>query len=372
MPFDKDGYINNLDNINFALQVGGVKLISYSPTTHLLTIFHRMHEAQYVLTQQRCLSMLDAESVHVGMRVLRAMDSLAHRSMDCDLRTNLRLHGGKCLALQLHLFPSVDEEGRITKYSGICRDTTDIKHTELLLQQETIKAHEVEQVKSQFLHNMCYEIRTPLNAVVGFAEKFEQEHTREDEELYIQEIKDKSAHLLRLINDILFLSRLDAHMITIIPQPTDFAMTFEAHCQAGWGAHKQQGVNYVVKNRYDQLVVDIDDAHVGHVIELIAAACAMYTPHGSVKARYEYIGGKLIIVFDDTGIGIDPETLSHIFDRFNTKTDHKSSGLGMAICQELTHQMGGTIDINSEVGKGTSVWITIPCNASVVEHKKDQ
>ena len=363
----------HVDNINFALKVGGVRLISYSPTTHLLTIFHRMHEAQYVLTQQRCLSMLDAESVHAGMRMLRAMDSLAYRSMDCDLRTNLRLPDGKRLTLQLHLFPSVDEQGCITKYSGICRDTTDIKHTEQLLQQETIKAQEVEQVKSQFLHNMCYEIRTPLNTVVAFAEKFEQEHKPEDEELYIQEIKDKSAHLLQLINDILFLSRLDAHMITITPQPIDFAMTFEAHCQAGWGAHKQQGVNYVVKNKYDQLVVDIDDTNLGHVIELIAAASAMYTPHGSVKARYEHIGGKLIIVFDDTGVGIDPETLSHIFDRFNMMTGQsKSSGLGMAICQELTHQMGGTIEINSEVGKGTSVWITIPCNASVVEHKKEQ
>ena len=362
----------HVENINLAMQVGGVRMVTYQPKTHMLAINHRMHEAQYVLTQQRCLQLTDLESQRQVMRIFRAMDRRADMSLDCNVKTTLRLPDGKRLCLQIRLYPTRDENGFITRYTGICRDTSEMMHTEMLLKEETEKAQEVEQVKNKFLHNMCYEIRTPLNIVVGFAEMFEKEHSPEEEDVYIQEIKENSAYLLNLINDILFLSRLDAKMVEINVQPTDFSQTFEGHCHMGWAHKQREGVSYSVDNQYSQLVVNIDDANVGRIINQVITNAVEHTETGYVRARYNYIGGKLIIVIEDSGSGINPKTLEHIFERFNGTTgSNQRTGLGMPICKELVTQLGGTIDISSEVGRGTSVWITIPCEAITVEHKAD-
>ena len=105
------------------------------------------------------------------------------------------------------------------EYFGMLRDVSDLKYTEKELEKESIKAQEVEEVKNAFLRNMSYEIRTPLNTVVGFAELFQMEHSTADESIFIEEIKDNSRSLLKLINSI----RLDAQMIEIKTQTTDFA-----------------------------------------------------------------------------------------------------------------------------------------------------
>ena len=363
---------DHVDNINFALQVGGVRLVSYSPATHMLTINHRMHEAQYVLTQQRCLQMVAPESQRQVMRLIRAMDRCTNSPMTCDVQTGLRLKDGKMLCMSLQLFPECDEAGNVVAYTGICRDTTEMTYTENLLKLETAKAQEVEQVKNKFLHNMCYEIRTPLNTVVKYAEMFEQEHSPEEEEFFSQQIKDNSSYLLNLINDILFLSRLDAHMVEINKQPCDFSKTFEGHCQIGWANKQKEGVSYIVENHFNELVVDIDDMNLGRVIEQIAANAAEHTTSGYVHTRYEYIGGKLTISVDDTGEGIPSDTLKHIFERFNvSSTKNHGTGLGLPICKELTTQLGGTIDITSEADKGTTVWVSIPCTATVIDRKKE-
>ena len=363
---------DHINNINYALQVGGVRMVTYSPQTHQLTINHRMHEAQYVLTQQRCLALTDDSCLRQVMRSFRTMDRRLNIPVACEVRSTLRLPGGKYLWLHMQLFPKVEDDGTVTEYRGICRDATEIKHTELMLQQETEKAQEVEQVKNKFLHNMCYEIRTPLDTVVKNAEQFELEHSPEQEEQFIRDIKDNASYLLNLINDILFLSRLDARMVEINVEPIDFAKTFESRCEQGWSNGRHEGVKYVVENQYEKLVVKIDETNVGRIIQQVIENSVKYTKLGTVRARYEYIGGRLIIVIEDTGEGIAADKLPHIFERFNDSLDNmEGTGLGLPICKELVTQLGGTIDVNSERGKGTSVWVTIPCEAIAIEHKKD-
>ncbi len=364
-----DNYVNN---INYTMQVGGVRTITYLPDTHTLTINHRMHEAQYVLTQQRCLDLVDPLSMRQAMRLFRAMDRRKNMPMESEIKTSLRIKGNKRVWLLVQLFPVFGDNGIIKEYYGICRDTTEIKFTERMLKQETEKAQEVEHLKNKFLHNMCYEIRTPLDVVVENAERFEHDHKPEEEAAFIDTIKTNSAYLLNLINDILFLSRLDAQMVEFSPLPCDFSKTFESHCQSGWNNFRKEGVSYTVENHYESLVVDIDDINVGRIIEQVVQNAAEHTDSGYVRARYEYIGGKLIVVVDDTGSGIEPDVLEHIFERFNTTASkNHRTGLGMPICKELATQMGGTIDVKSEPGKGTNVWITIPCEATVAERRKD-
>ena len=356
-----------VDNINYVLNASGVRIAEYSPDNHTMIIYRALNEVQLKLTQTRCMTLVDDKSKKTAMRMLNNMDNRVNSIIDMQVKTTLRLHG-MSFYIRLRFVPITDESGKVVNYYGMCRDISEVRNTQRLLEIETAHAQEVEDLKNSFLRNMSYEIRTPLTSVVGFADLLEQEHNPDDEPLFIEEIKSNSAYLLRLINDILFLSRLDAHMIEINKQPIDFAQTFEGHCQIGWGNNMKPTVNYIVENPYEQLIVDIDDTNMGRIIEQITANAAQYTKQGTVRARYDYVGGKLMIAIDDTGVGMSAETLSHIYERFSSG-NHEGTGLGLPICKQLAEQMGGTIELSSEVGKGTTVWITMPCTAIKFDRK---
>lgn len=246
----------------------------------------------------------------------------------------------------------------------MCRDISELKEMEDRLVRETLRAQEVETVKNAFLHNMSFEIRTPLNAVVGFAELFQLEHSQEDESIFINEIKDNSAKLLKLINDILFLSRLDADMITMKTTHVDFTKSIESICDAAWANDKKPGVEYIVKKPFRKLVLDIDEFNLGIIIDKIITNAVQHTTQGRILVRYDFLGDELIVAVDDTGDGIPEDILKHIFERFVTGGGSSTrAGLGLSICHDLIRHLGGTINIKSDLGKGTSVWFTLPCRA---------
>ena len=356
-----------IKNIDYVLQNGNLRIVTYSPDNHILTIYSEIDHVQHTLTQARTIELTDEEYEKKAQRLLNAMDNLTAASIKTTVKTSLRIHN-KSLYLHLSFIPIFDNEGGVTGYFGICRDVSEIKATEEELEHETVKAQEVETLKNTFLRNMSYEIRTPLSSVVGFAELFETEHSPEDETVFITEIKESASTLLKLINDILFLSRLDARMIEIKPKPIDFAAVFENRCQTAWFNYKKPGVTYSVDNPYNHLVVDIDDQILGTVIDQIIANAAQHTTSGLVRARYDYTGDHLVLAFQDTGSGIPESILDRIFDRFMSTDGHRT-GLGLSICREIINQMDGKITIKSQEGEGTIVWVSVPCKLIDIDHK---
>ena len=357
-----------IQNINYVLRVGGVRMAHYSATTHTLTIYSEIGHEQYQLTQTRALALTSEKHKHAAQRTLNSMDNRTLSPLITTIETTLRTKGGHPLCLQMHFVPLVDDNGTADTYFGMIRDVSELKHTESELEKETAKAQEVEVVKNAFLRNMSYEIRTPLNAVVGFAELFQMEHSADDEGIFIEQIKDNSRNLLKLINNILFLSRLDAQMIEIKQQPTDFAKLFEMNCATSWENLRQPDVEYSIENPYEQLVIDIDAQNVAIILDQIITNACQHTLQGRVRARIDYIGDRLVMAVDDTGDGISEEFLPTIFERFATGAS-TGSGLGLSICHELTQQMGGSINIKSQKGKGTTVWVSLPCKVSEIVRK---
>jgi len=128
-------------------------------------------------------------------------------------------------------------------------------------------------------------------------------------------------------------------------------------------------VQSVINQSYDSLVVDIDIKHVSMIIQRLCSLACLSTTRGSITASYEYHRGELTIRIEDTGTGFTEEEMSHAFEHFSRNTRGKiiGSGLDLPIVQLLAQQMGGTIDIQSDYGKGTSVWVSIPCSASVLK-----
>lgn len=339
-------------------------MVTYHLATHTLTIYNEIGHVRYALTQTRALSLVAEESKKQALRILNKMENRATDSLHGEFKSGIR-HQGIPIYLQFHFIP-LYKNNRIYEYFGMCRDISELKAIEAKLAKETVRAQEVEVIKNAFLRNMSYEIRTPLNSVVGFSELFEMDHTPEDEIVFIEQIKSSSASLLKLINDILFLSRLDAGMITIKPQPVDFAAICEERCEAVWHDLKKPGVEYIVRNPYKRMVVDVDDSNLSLVIDKVITNAVQYTQKGSVEVRYDYMGDQLIVSVEDTGSGIPAETADHIFERFVTG-DNTGAGLGLSICHELMEYMGGKIQLKSKEGKGTTVWITLPCKLIEME-----
>ena len=357
-----------IQNINYVLKVGGIRMVNYSANTHTLTIYNEIGHEQYSLTQTRALALVSDKHKHMAQRILNSMDNHAISPISTTIETTLRVREGYPLCLQIHFVPLVDDSGKVANYFGMCRDVSEMKHTENELAKESAKAQEVETVKNAFLRNMSYEIRTPLNTVVGFAELFQMEHSSDDEVVFVEQIKENSRNLLKLINNILFLSRLDAQMIEIKTEFTDFAQLFDVDCSTSWENLRQDGVEYIIENPYKQLVVDIDAQNLGIVIDQIVTNACQHTTQGFVRTRIDYIGDRLILAVDDTGEGIEEKFLPTLFERFATGAN-TGSGLGLSICYELMQQMGGSINIKSTHGKGTTVWVTLPCKTSEIVRK---
>ena len=362
-------YVNN---INYSLQTSQVRLIVYDPNRHVLEIKSDLTHTQYKLTQVRCMGLISGKDRRQARGLMRRMDRCENTQLNAAMRTILKDKQGRTVWLTFNVFPLLKKDGTVSRYIGMCRNTTEWMSTQQLLQEETAKALETERLKDAFLLNMSYEIRTPLNTVLGFAQMFNMEHDPADEPLFAEEIKTNANALLSLVNESLYLSRLDAHMIERHPSDNDFPVLFDSYCRIGMGQLKP-GVMPVIESPYEHMLVTMDEEWIGQVIQRLCNNAVHNTNEGFVRAKYEYRQGVLTISIDDSGQGVDAQTLPHIFDRFVTDSqgNHFGSGLDLPIVKELVEQMGGSVECQSERGKGTSIWVSIPCEATSIEKKKD-
>lgn len=366
---DIQGYI---DNINYTLRASGVRLLNYYPDSHELHILSDLNATQYNLQQIRCFMLLDKQEWRRVRGHFLRMDHRKAGAFSDTLRTIFRDEKGRNIYLNFNMLPITDADGRITHYTGLFRNETEMTYTEKQLHEETLKAQETEELKNTFLLNMSYEIRTPLNAVLGFAELFNGPHDEEDEPVFAEEIRRNTGDLLALINDILFISRLDAHMVEFNYQECDFATLFDGFCYMGW-SNVAPGVKMSVENPYNHLVVNIDQQNLSEVIQKLCTNAARFTTEGYVRAKYEYRHGELNISVEDTGRGISPEMMKHVFDRFvkDERNESCGTGLDMPIIREIVEQMGGTMEIQSEENKGTTAYVIIPCKLISMEKKTE-
>lgn len=121
------------------------------------------------------------------------------------------------------------------------------------------------------------------------------------------------------------------------------------------------------------MVFEGDIEQLGKAINMLCQNAAFYTKEGSVRAKYEYRRGELVISIEDTGVGIDADNLPHAMERFNRNKDEDlcGTGLNLPIIEAIIQKMGGSIELQSEIDKGTTVWIFLPCQAKTVVKKSE-
>ncbi len=360
-------------NIDYALSVSGVQLVNYYPHSYTFELINRETKKRMRMSQLRCIRLATMRFRRTVNSALNRMDHLTKRGIAQAIEIEIRDKKGRQIWLLFNMVPMLNEKGEVERYFGTYRDITDMVATEQQLAVETKKAQETELLKQAFLTNMSYEIRTPLNNIIGYAGLFTSDHDEGDEPFFIEQIRQSTGELLLVVNDILFISRLEANMEEYKREAVDFAPAFEGYCRNGLSTIRP-GVQPVIVQPYNRLVVDIDASHVSMIIQRLCGLSCLMTDSGSITVSYEYHRGELTIRFEDTGNGFPEEVVAHVQDQHFVRREDGGligSGLDIPIVQLLAKQMGGTVEIQSDYGKGTSVWVSIPCTASVIERKRE-
>lgn len=236
------------------------------------------------------------------------------------------------------------------------------------------KAEESNRLKSAFLANMSHEIRTPLNAIVGFSSILADTEEQEEKEEYINIIENNNTLLLQLVGDILDLSKIEAGTLEFIYSDLDLNALFKEMEASAQLRQKNAAVPIHYMPEMPDCSVSIEKNRLTQVVTNMLNNAMKFTPVGSITFGYHLKDTDFLYFYvTDTGCGIADDKKDSVFGRF-VKLDSfaQGTGLGLSICQSIVEHMGGEIGVDSELGKGSTFWFTLPYRPVALKSVKEQ
>jgi CheY-like chemotaxis protein/two-component sensor histidine kinase len=239
--------------------------------------------------------------------------------------------------------------------------------------EEALKAN---RAKSDFLSNMSHEMRTPMNAIIGMIDIASKSDDVEKKDYSLGKMKEASNHLLAIINDVLDMSKIEANKLEL--SPTDFSFKHFLDKIVTVGAFQAKQKSQDFKLDIDPAIPDMlhgDDQRLSQVVTNVLSNAIKFTPEkGEVRLEAKLLAAegnsyKIRLIVEDTGIGITPEQQALLFSPFQqaestTTRKYGGTGLGLAISKHIVDIMSGSISLESEEGKGTTVTVTVPLSAA--------
>ncbi len=268
-----------------------------------------------------------------------------------------------------------DENGNITHFTGFRQNIPQLQKLNRE-QQEMIKelkelkekAELSDRLKSAFLANMSHEIRTPLNAIVGFSELMTSCNDPEEKNMYINIIKSNNELLLRLINDILDLSKIEAGILERKIERFNLATVSDELYACVLPKITNPGVKLCQDKAEANCWVTLDRNRLIQVWMNFLTNAIKYTKSGHIKMGYSIEGNGVRIYVEDTGIGIPQESHDKVFARFEKINEFvQGTGLGLAISKAIVETAGGSISFSSTPGTGSTFWAWVPCETNIQE-----
>ena len=242
------------------------------------------------------------------------------------------------------------------------------------LEKALERAHAAEKARNMFFSIVSHDIRTPLNAILGYSALLKSDlKSKEERDEALESISASGTTLLQLVNDVLDLAKIDSGKMALHPEPVRLAKLTDNVFASFRLTAKGKGIELV--NRTAEVpAVLLDEHRFRQVLFNLVGNAVKFTGHGSVTVAASYTGTDLEVSVSDTGCGIAPDMLTHILEPFVQVQDlsHSAdrtggSGLGLAICRRMVEVMGGEIIVESELGKGSKFRICIPRIAAAEE-----
>ena len=235
-------------------------------------------------------------------------------------------------------------------------------------EEKAEKAEKASRMKSLFLANMSHEIRTPLNAIEGFSRVMAETESSEERMKYLEIIESNNARLLSLINEILDLSRVESGEIVIKKSPVNLAELCKSIKQL-FKFRCPETVNLLFVEPTMPIMMTTDENRLTQVLSNLISNALKHTFKGVIQYGYEVVedGQRIKFFVKDTGTGIEPEFIGHIFDTYASKDadQQKGYGLGLALCRIIIEKMGGSISVESVVNEGSTFTFVLPFHGTI-------
>ncbi len=276
-----------------------------------------------------------------------------------------------------------DNAGEPVGIVAISRDITEREEIQQKYIEAKEKAEESDRLKTAFLANMSHEIRTPLNSIIGFSNLLADEDIpASDKTEFVKHINHGSENLLNLIDDIIDIAKIEAGQLTVSMEPCNLTDLMEEIFQVHSEILKKKGKDHIVLAReYNPSpqgdMIMTDTLRLRQVLVNLIGNAIKFTNEGSITFGYSINDKQVKFVVKDTGIGISPEGLQVVFERFRQDTKHGprhpgGTGLGLAISRHIVQLLGGDINVVSRQGEGSVFSFHIPCEAVPEIQEKGQ
>ncbi|MGL5957184.1 MAG: ATP-binding protein [Phocaeicola sp.] len=253
---------------------------------------------------------------------------------------------------------------------GQSTDITELQRINRKLLDAKEQAEKADKLKSAFLANMSHEIRTPLNAIVGFSQLLSESNDVNERMEYSKIIETNNDLLLRLISDILDLSKLEAGSVELHFETFDFSRCMEETYATL--APRCQQVELRLYNPFSECVVTLDKNRCLQIVTNYLNNAVKFTKQGFIEIGYDYQENGLLLFVRDTGIGISEEKQNRLFHRFQKLDDFaQGTGLGLSICKAIAETMQGRVWAESKAGEGSTFFAWIPCEANLTPKEED-
>lgn len=236
------------------------------------------------------------------------------------------------------------------------------------LQQLQAESQRIEQEKTRLFSEISHEIRTPLTSVQGFVEAIRDGMVQDEAvmEKYLDTIYTQTLHISRLVDDLLAISRLESGNITVEKLPVNLSALTQSVVAAMEGLASNKNTSILLEKAENALVLgDVD--RMEQIIKNLIKNAIEATENGTIKVSVEVRQDKVFLTVEDSGVGISPDDLPHIWERFYRAKNHRrsytqeeGSGLGLVIVKKLVELQDGKIDITSKLGKGTTFTVSFP------------
>lgn len=261
-----------------------------------------------------------------------------------------------------------DKEGHVTRYTGITINNTKWEKMIQQLKELKEKAELSDRLKSAFLANMSHEIRTPLNAIVGFSELMVTCDDPEEKKEYINIIQSNNELLLRLINDILDLSKIESGILDRKRETFNLAKVCNELYTMIQPKITNPDVEFQMDNSSPDCWIFLDRSRLKQVWMNYLTNAVKCTKSGYIKMGYSIEREGIRIYVEDSGVGIPEELQERVFGRFQKLNEFaQGTGLGLAISRAIIEGAGGEVGFTSTPGIGSTFWAWIPCEISTQE-----
>ena len=250
---------------------------------------------------------------------------------------------------------------------GTCINIQSFKQIEEDLRKSIIKAQEADRLKSSFLANISHEIRTPLNAIIGFSTLLTSDIEVEEEEkkVFLDTINTNCQLLLKLVNDVIDISRIESGEEPFNNVPYDLNLLF-SDVYAAHQSNSTDKLKLITDIPEEPAIINIDPDRITQLINNLLSNAFKFTTEGHITIGYNIDKERrqVNLFVKDTGKGIDAYNLNKIFERFY-KVDNfiQGAGLGLSICKVIANKYNGNIHVESEPEKGSTFTVSIPYTA---------